>query len=121
MNKTELKFLVDVGVGKQVETFLTNSGFDTVAVRDINPRMSDKDILVLAGGENRIVITMDKDFGDLIYQSSMKHSGVLLLRLEDAAADEKVRVLKQILKEYSQQLNQAFAVFQKDKFRIKKL
>ena len=46
--------------------------------------MEDEKIIRTAFLENRMVITMDKDFGELVYHSSMKHSGVLLLRLEDA-------------------------------------
>ena len=120
MIKNELKFIVDVGVGKQVEKYLKSSGYDTVAVRDIDPRMSDRDIVVLAAKEGRIIITMDKDFGELVYHSLMNHKGVLLLRLDDATGIEKTQILEKIIKEYSHQLYQSFAVYQNDKFRIKK-
>ena len=45
--------------------------------------MEDEKIIRIAAKENRVVITMDKDFEELVYHSSMQHSGVLLLRLED--------------------------------------
>ena len=73
--------------------------------------MSDKEIINYAANQGGIIITMDKDFGELIYQSSMQHKGVLLLRLEDATASDKVSVLKQILKDHSDQLYQFFAVY----------
>ena len=121
MNSFELKFLVDVGVGKGIEKYLLEEGYDTKPVRDIDPRMEDEEIIRTAISENRMVITMDKDFGELVYHSSMKHSGVLLLRLEDATGSEKLQVVKHIMKKYSGRIKNCFCVFQNDKFRIKKI
>ena len=121
MNSSELSFLVDVGVGKGIEKYLRENGYDTKAVRDIDPRMEDEEIIHTAVSENRIVITMDKDFGELVYHSSMKHSGVLLLRLEDAVGFEKLQVVEHIMKNYSDRIKNCFCVFQKNKFRIRKI
>ena len=119
MNSPELTFLVDVGVGKGIERYLQEEGYDTKAVRDIDPRMEDEEIIRTAVMENRMVITMDKDFGELVYHSSMEHSGVLLLRLEDATGTEKSQVVKYIMGNYSDRIKNCFCVFQNDKFRIK--
>ncbi len=80
----KLKFLVDVGVGQKVERWLSDNGYNTKNVRDLDPRMLDKHILKIAVAEKRMVITMDKDFGELVYNSGLPHGGVLLLRIEDA-------------------------------------
>jgi len=121
MNSSGLKFLVDVGVGKGIEEYLSEKGYDTKAVRDIDPRMEDEDIIRIAVSENRMVITMDKDFGELVYHSSTEHGGVLLLRLEDATGTEKLQVVKHILNNYANRIGNCFCVFQKDKFRIRKI
>lgn len=116
---TKLKFLVDVGVGKKVEKWLTDNGYDVKFVRDINPKADDSEILHLAVTENRMVITMDKDFGELVYNSGKLHSGVLILRLDDANGDKKVKTIKKILSEYSDKLYGKFCVFQGERLRIK--
>jgi len=121
VNSPELRFLVDLGVGKGIERYLREEGYDTKAVRDIDPRMEDEEIIRTAVTENRMIITMDKDFGELVYHSSMEHSGVLLLRLEDATGTEKSQVVKYIMKNYSDRIKNCFCVFQNDKFRIKKV
>lgn len=64
-----MKILTDVGVGKAVENYLQQEGHDVLAVRDIDPDMPDDDILALAVQEQRLVITMDKGFGELVYHS----------------------------------------------------
>ena len=48
-----MTLLVDVGVGKAVETWLASQGHDINAVRDLNPSMTDDDILALAVQEQR--------------------------------------------------------------------
>lgn len=115
----QLKFLVDVGVGRKVEEFLHASGYDVKTVRNIDPHAKDKDILAAAVTEARMVITMDKDFGDLVHNSGHSHSGVLILRLEDATGDQKAEIVKKILDEYADILLNAFCVYQDGKLRIR--
>ncbi|MFN8485876.1 MAG: DUF5615 family PIN-like protein [Anaerolineae bacterium] len=86
-----MKLLVDVGVGKAVEVWLAGQDHDVKAVGDLNPRMTDDDILLLAVQEERLVITMDKDFGQMVFHTGRAHAGVLLLRMEDARSAEKVK------------------------------
>lgn len=120
MIQKKLKFLVDVGVGKMIEEWLKDNGYDVKNIREINPRMEDRDILKMAVNEGRMVITMDKDFGELIYKSGLLHSGILLLRMEDARADEKVSIVKEILEKYDEKMQNKFCVFQNGKIRIRK-
>ena len=61
MKHSGLRLLVDVGVGKKVEKWLQEYGCDVKSIRDINPQMSDKEILKAAVSEKRLVITMDTD------------------------------------------------------------
>ncbi|MCI0529224.1 MAG: DUF5615 family PIN-like protein [Nitrospira sp.] len=119
MSQVPPKFLVDVGVGKKVERWLLQSQYDVKAVRDISSSMEDDEILQMAVSESRIVLTMDKDFGELVYNFSLPHAGVLLLRLEEAKADEKVKIVKSILENYADQLPNKFSVFQNGRLRIR--
>jgi len=48
MNSSALRFLVDVGVGKGIEKYLRGRGFNTKAVRDIDPRMEDEESIRIA-------------------------------------------------------------------------
>ncbi|HBR18190.1 MAG TPA: hypothetical protein DD725_11410 [Deltaproteobacteria bacterium] len=114
-----LKFIVDVGVGRAIEDWLESFGYDVLSVREINPRMSDRDILSLAVKEKRIVITMDSDFGELVYHSGQPHAGVLLLRLEGARTEEKLVVAKEILSHYADKLPDHFCVYQNGKLRVR--
>jgi predicted nuclease of predicted toxin-antitoxin system len=114
-----LQVLTGVGVGRGVEDWLRSAGHEVKAVRDVNPRMDDDDILAWAVGEQRLVLTMGKDFGELVYHSGQSHAGILLLRLEDAASDEKVRVVREIFTQRGRELAGHFSVYQNGRLRIR--
>ena len=116
----KLRFLVDVSVGRKSEQYLNTAGHDTLCVREVSTRATDEEILELAVLEQRIVITMDKDFGELVYHSGRNHKGVLLLRLEDQTGQAKVCVLSEILKLHSEEIEGHFSVYQNGRLRIHK-
>jgi predicted nuclease of predicted toxin-antitoxin system len=89
------KIIVDVGVGKVIEEWLSLH-YKIISIRKINHEMPDLEILQLSNKESALIITMDKDFGELIYKQFSFHQGVLLLRLEDAVAEEKLSVIQNI-------------------------
>ena len=119
MNASQLKFLVDVGVSIKVESWLIEREYDTKNVRDIDPRMPDKNILQIAVKEKRMVLTMDKDFGDLVYSSGLSHAGVLLLRIEDCNSEEKLSIVERILSKYGDGIHGKFCVYKDNKLRIR--
>lgn len=82
--------------------------------------MKDSEILRLANSERRIVITMDKDFGELIFNSGLSHYGVLLLRMDDSNGEEKVETIKEIITKHVSSLSNSFCVYQNSRLRIKK-
>jgi predicted nuclease of predicted toxin-antitoxin system len=114
-----LKFLVDMGVGKIAEAQLIHDGYDVVSVRDLDPRMTDSDILQLAVNEQRIVITMDKDFGELVYREGLSHVGIVLFRMEEATGHEKAAVLQTLLSRYADKIQGHFCVYQNGRLRVR--
>ena len=119
MGEKGLKFLIDVGVGKKVENWLNAQGYDTKSIRKLDPRMPDDEILKLATRENRMVLTMDKDFGELVFSSNFSHAGILILRLEDFNSAQKVNVVQKIMQQYQTKIIGKFCVYKDNKLRIR--
>ena len=117
--QSKLKFIVDVGVSNKVEKWLIAQGFDAKSVRDIDPRMTDCEIIDIASKENRMVVTMDKDFGELVYKSNLANAGILLLRLESYSAEDKLIVVKNILATHQDKIVGRFCVYKDQKLRIR--
>ena len=114
-----MNILVDVSAGQAVTDALAALGHDTVAVRDRDPTMADPDILAWAVAEQRLVVRMDKDFGELVYRSGQSHTGVLLLRLGASRGAERARVVTEIFTQYGDQLPGHFSVYQDGRLRIR--
>lgn len=72
-----MRFIVDESPGVAVARYLQSTGHDVLYVGDIMPQADDDDILELALAERRILITNDKDFGELVFRGGFEHSGVL--------------------------------------------
>ncbi|MBA2563651.1 MAG: DUF5615 family PIN-like protein, partial [Chitinophagaceae bacterium] len=67
-SSSDLKFIIDVG-GRIIEEWLKLQDFTVISIATINPEMTDSEILKLADKEKAIIITMDKDFGELVFKS----------------------------------------------------
>lgn len=113
-----MKFIVDVGVGRSVEEQLRVEGHTALPVRDRNPHMPDVEILEWALAEQAIVVTMDKDFGDLVWKQQRPHVGILLLRMEEATGPERAAVMSLLVRDFSHELSGNFAVYKNERLRI---
>jgi predicted nuclease of predicted toxin-antitoxin system len=117
--KIDTNFIIDVGVGKSVEQWLTDEGYKVISIRSLNAEMEDGQIVSLALTEDAIIITMDKDFGELVYKEKKQHKGILLLRLDDAVANEKLAVVQSLFPSELENIKNHFTVYQNGKLRIR--
>lgn len=115
-----MKFLVDECVGTTVAQWLKQNNYDAVSIYDNMQGAPDDAVLVKAVSEGRILITSDKDFGEMIFKSKKHHCGVLLLRLADEKPANKIYVLTIVLQNYMQELMGNFVVATEKAVRITK-
>ncbi len=114
-----MRFLVDESAGVSVAEYLRAQGHDAASVAESMPHAEDSSILLTAFSQGRIVVTNDKDFGELVFRCGQAHAGVLLLRLQDESAANKVRVVESVLQQASQQLPGNFVVATESHIRIR--
>ena len=115
-----MKFLVDECTGASVVACLRDKGHDAVAVVEVMPEASDEDVLHRAVAEDRIVVTNDKDFGELVYRSGWEHRGIVLLRLRDESPENKVRIMKIVLAQVGERLQNHYIVATEKGIRVRK-
>ena len=114
-----MKFLLDANVAGSVSIYLKESGHDIAEVINKDPRMLDKDILAWALKENRILVTTDKDFEELIWQQGQNHCGVL--RIENLPRLERMALVKDVLMQQAENLESGLIVIAtQKKIRIRK-
>ena len=80
------KLLLDSCVASAVAVRLRADGHDVATVRERGEDPGDQAILALAVAEGRAIMTIDQDFGALVFRDGASHLGVLRLRQASAAA-----------------------------------
>jgi predicted nuclease of predicted toxin-antitoxin system len=105
-----MRFLVDECTGPAVARWLVRQHHDVVSVFDEIRGADDKEVIRTASEQNRILITNDKDFAELVFREKKPHKGVILLRLEDERAANKIAVLEHLLEKYENSLPGHFIV-----------
>jgi predicted nuclease of predicted toxin-antitoxin system len=97
-----LRFLVDRCAGQRLAESLRADGHDVVDVREWGADPGDRQILMRAVEENRILVTMDKDFGLLVFARGERHRG--LVRLPDVPAARRIGLLRDVLTRHAADL-----------------
>lgn len=115
-----MKFVVDESSGQSVVNELRRLGHDAISIQELFPGMDDPPILEIAVDDDRIVITNDKDFGELVYRSGMPHVGIVLFRLDDEGVGNRVRMMKKVLQACGDKLIGSFTVASERKIRIRR-
>ena len=81
----------------------------------------DEEVLKLADDEERIIITNDKDFGELYFLQHKAKNGILLLRFANEKTANKISALNEVIKKFENKLRHSFIVVSENKIRIRSL
>jgi predicted nuclease of predicted toxin-antitoxin system len=92
------RILANENVAGDVVTALQADGHDVTWMRDVGPGSPDDRVLALALSEGRIVLTFDKDFGELAFRLGQQATpGVILLRPRLRSPDHLLRFTRAVL------------------------
>lgn len=113
-----MRFLVDECTGSKVAEWLRSESREVFSVFDEARGMTDDEVLTMAFSENWILITNDKDFGEMVFRERRNHHGVVFMRLEDERAANKIEILRKLLEGYAEKLTEEFVVVTETKVRF---
>lgn len=113
-----MRFLVDECTGPVVARWLRDQQYEVFSVYEEARGIDDDEIIKKAYEEDWILITNDKDFGEKIYRERHPHRGVVLLRLENDRAGNKVEMIRQLLQGYAHQLADRYVVVTETRVRF---
>ncbi len=116
-----MNFLADEEVEKPVVEMLRNEGHDVLYMCQIATRTIDEKLLEQANSESRILLTGDKDFGELIFLQKKISAGIILMRFVSEKSSVKARFMQSLLKTYGNNLQGNFTVVREGKVRRRPL
>lgn len=113
-----MKFIVDECTGSSVALFLFQNGFEVISIFDDYRGVTDDFILEKCFNESYVLITSDKDFGEMVFRQNRKHHGIILIKCEPNIFKKRIEVLKKLLENFNQEIENNFIVVTNTKVRI---
>ena len=97
-----MKFLVDRCAGRHLADWLLEQGHDVLEARTLGRDPGDRILLQMAESQNRILVTIDADFGELVYLHDLPHAGVV--RLPDVSFAQWIVLIAEVIHRHRQAL-----------------
>lgn len=114
-----MNLLIDESVDRQVVEKFREDGHNVVYVSDLDPGISDDVVLGTANSMRALLVTADKDFGELVFRRQQVSAGVLLIRLAGLPPQSKAELVAIAVRDHSDELAGAFSVLSPGMIRIR--
>lgn len=100
---------------------LRSAGHDVTSVAEDHAGVTDDEVIQLARSERRLLITEDKDFGQLVFSAAKENSGVLLVRYPALTRSGLAKAVLELLAERGDDLYSCFVVIEPGRIRVGRL
>jgi predicted nuclease of predicted toxin-antitoxin system len=113
-----MRFLADESCDFRVIRALRAAGHDVMAVVDIAPGAADASVIELAVQEDRLFVTEDRDFGQLVYANAKPARGVILVRFPSNVRGGLPALMVEVVAQHGDKLRERFTVIQPGRVRF---
>jgi predicted nuclease of predicted toxin-antitoxin system len=116
-----VNFVADENLDRQIVERLRQDGHTVWHVAEMEPGISDDIVLELANREVALLLTADKDFGELVFRLRRVASGVVLVRLSGLSPISKAEIVSRAIAQHIEELLGSFTVITPTAIRIRKI
>ncbi len=114
-----MRFVADESVDGPIVYRLRADGHEVEYVAELSPGIKDPEVLSIARDRSVVLITADKDFGELIFRNSLAHAGLVLLRIWDLDETQSVDLVSAFIRDHAASLPGAVSVVTSTGARIR--
>ena len=115
-----MTLFIDESVAGAIVVRLQSDGHTLLIMRDIAQGAPDIDVLAQAVAAGAVLLTEDKDFGELVYHSGVAHPGVVLIRLAGLPRARRADLVSEAVRDHESELPNAFTVISPGGIRIRR-
>jgi len=112
-------FFADESLDRQIIIRLRQDGHVVFDVTEMDPGISDDKVLSMAKDSKAILLTADRDFGDLVFHQGRLTEGIILIRLSGLPSTKKAEIVSTIISQHAKEFQQAFSVITPGSIRIR--
>lgn len=117
-----MRWLADECIDAGLVAYLRHSGHDVLYMAELAPAANDAEVMALALRDGRLLLTEDKDFGDLVFRHGSRVPGIVLLRLDPAQHALKRRRLDAAIARFGEAgLLGRYTIVEEARFRARPL
>jgi predicted nuclease of predicted toxin-antitoxin system len=116
-----VRFLADESCDAAITRALREAGYDVVSIAETSPGAADRVVLALALADDRVLVTRDKDFGELVFSTGARASGVLLVRSPPLARSALPQLVIELASTRANELLTSFVVITPSGVRVTRL
>lgn len=116
-----MNFVADESVDRGIVDRLRQEGHQVAYVAEMEPGLTDDAVLDRANREAALLLTADKDFGEMVFRQRRFTGGIVLLRLAGLSADRKAKALAVAVSQHSSELPDSFTVIAPGVCRTRRL
>lgn len=117
-----MRFLANENVPLHSIALLRQAGHDVLAISESLPGADDRTVLERAVAEQRVLLTFDRDYGELIFRRSLPvPPGVVYLRLVPQTPSEAGEVVLALLAQEELELTRRYTVIDPPRVRQRPL
>jgi len=116
-----VKIVADESVDFGIVKLLRNLACEVISIAELHSGIDDKAVLEKATENKCLLVTEDKDFGELTHRLKLQHFGILLIRLSELKRNERIELAASTILKHYKELQGNFAVITPHQIRIKKL
>lgn len=115
-----MNLLADESVDRQIVERLRKDGHDVLYIVEVEPSVPDETVFDRANEKFALLVTGDKDFGEIVFRDSrLSSDGVVLLRLAGLSAETKAETVADAFREHGVEFANHFSVIAPGKIRIR--
>lgn len=115
-----MNFVADESIDRQIVERLRQDGHRVWYVAEMEPGISDDIVLASANQETALLLTADKDFGEMVFRQNLHTHGIVLIRLAGLSPSRKAKIVASAINQHATELPRAFAVIGPTVFRIRR-
>lgn len=116
-----MRFLADESCDFNLVRALRDAGHDVLAICEISPRAEDAAVIELSVREERVLLTEDKDFGQLVFAHGRKVHGVVFLRYPLSTRQKLSEDVVRLVRQHGKKLAGCFVVVEPGHIRISRI
>ena len=116
-----MNLFADESVDAPIVEQLRQDGNDVLYVAEFDSGITDAEVLLSANRTQSLLVTSDKDFGELVFRRKLLSThGVVLIRLAGLSSQRKAEVVSKAFHDRGQQFSEAFTVISPGRIRVRR-